>query len=120
VLYSLSHLQHERGCGSEHGARTTGNLDGGASELRGLGRRRGGSNRYAASGLDRHSGVVWACRRSRRQAGAVRGSSSVGTLHGEVGAANAGLVGQVEHKGELSKVGGVTHLCGQEGVDVSI
>jgi hypothetical protein len=120
LLFSLNHLQNESGSGSEHSTRATSNLDGCAGELRGRGRCGCGSDRGGTGGHGARGGVVSAGRRSDGHAGAVRGDSGVDTLHGEVGAADAGLVGQVEHERELAEVAGVTHLGGEEGVDVSI
>jgi hypothetical protein len=106
LLCNINHLQNESGRGSEHSTCATSNLDGGASELRGLGRCRGGSDGDTASGRHGRSGVT--------------PTGGVGTLHGEVGTANAGLVGQVQNKGELAEVASVAHLGGEEEVDVSV
>lgn len=102
VLYSRldSRLEHERGNGSEHGASTTDYLHGSAGER--YGRGSNGGRLDDAAGRRRGGGVA----------------SRVATDLLEVGASNAGLVGQVEHKGEVTEVSIAAWVGG--GVRVSV
>jgi hypothetical protein len=117
-IYSLNHLEHHSSSGSEQSAGTTNDLHSRTSELCGLGGS--GCDRGTTGGLDGRSAVVEASCLGGRKA-ATSGRNGVASTFGdEVGAANAGLVGQVKHEREAAEVGNAGWVKGSIGVDVSV
>jgi hypothetical protein len=120
LLQFLNHLEHESGRGCEHSTRATSDLGGSTGELRWCSRvGRCGSDGSATGRLDGHGRVVCTSSRGSGKAGAVGRNRST-TLHGEVGASDAGLVGQVEHEGEVAEEGVAVWAGGRVGVNVSV